>query len=132
MEILSGRKPKRIMIVDDETEFRSTLEWTLARNQYEPIGANNVAHAKELFSSGHIDAIICDINMPDMSGIAFLRWIRERSAVPVILMTGYLEPQQGDAAAELGVNGILTKPFPRKELVECLATCFSEALSSSG
>ena len=113
-----------ILVVDDEVDFRATLEWTLNRKNFEVLVAGNTAHAQELFSVRHIDAIVTDINMPDMSGLEFLRWVKlQPKVVPVILMSGLLDRGDLKAAHELGAAGVLAKPFHREELLEALSHC---------
>ncbi|MGE3260718.1 MAG: response regulator [Bacteriovoracia bacterium] len=118
---VAGAK-KRILVIDDEPELRAVIELILLRNQYAPVLAENATHAQALVRSGEIDMVLCDANMPDMSGFDFLRWLRKEYSLPFILMTGCSEAQRA-ALDNPSLNGVLPKPFVCRELLAQVVAC---------
>ena len=70
--------------------------------------------------SGDLDLVICDLEMPEMDGFAFVRRLRamvgEVSKLPVLILTGHNEEKSVRDAVELGIDGYLLKPVSGKDL----------------
>lgn len=108
--------PLRVLIVDDERSLRSTIKLMLCR-----IGAFEVKDAAD-GTEGLIqvaafkpDIILCDVGMKPMSGLDFVKRMREladaaRANTPVIMVTGHGEQQAVLEAAKLRISGYLVKP----------------------
>jgi two-component system KDP operon response regulator KdpE len=106
----------RILIVDDDPQFRRTLGLALDSHGYEVAAAAGGREALDAVSSGPLDVIVLDWHMPEMDGIETCRALRERSNVPVIMVSGNrLNPQ--DMALEAGANDYLTKPLSIGDLL---------------
>lgn len=112
----------RYLIVDDMTNMRRTI-----RNMLRSIGCMNILEAENgeaalnKLSSEKIDFIICDWNMPNMSGIEFLRKIRDDERLkdtPFLMVTAEVEASQIIQAAETDVDGYIIKPFVARTLEE--------------
>jgi EAL domain-containing protein (putative c-di-GMP-specific phosphodiesterase class I)/ActR/RegA family two-component response regulator len=105
-------EPKgRILVVDDDGQLLRAQERLLLRAGYVVEPASDGKLAVELLAKGNFDAIISDINMPGMDGVALLRAVRERDLdLPVVLITG--EPSIGTAmdAVHHGAFRYLVKP----------------------
>lgn len=105
----------RVLIVDDDAVLRALLRRALLR-AYEVDVAGSAAAARTLLGENHYDLVLCDVMMPEETGIALLGSLDARVAERVIFMTGGVH----DAAlhAELGRTGrpILAKPFELTEL----------------
>jgi CheY-like chemotaxis protein len=88
----------RILVVEDSEFFRHLLVPTLASAGYEVAAVSSAAQALRLHDAGEdFDAILSDIEMPDMNGIAFVRAVRAKgrwSDLPVIALTGHVAPEQ--------------------------------------
>lgn len=118
-------KGKRILVVDDDNNLRALLEKTLTSIHHIPVSATNAKHAQQTIGLGEVDLVLSDIQMPGMSGIELLHWIKKNhSAIPVILMTGFSEISEAHEAAELGADNFLAKPFKRTDLAGVIASCF--------
>jgi CheY-like chemotaxis protein len=107
----------RILVVDDETDFRDALAFSFKRKGYQVICASNGNEAYELIQKGSIDVVISDIRMPGGDGIELLERTRSGNyAVPIVLLvTGYAEISTEDAL-EKGAEALFGKPFDRKVL----------------
>jgi len=79
----------RILIVDDEEGIRALLGAFLRRAGYGVETADSVASARVLLGQNSYDAVVCDIVLPDESGVVLMEEVRRRfPLVPVIMMTG--------------------------------------------
>jgi two-component system chemotaxis sensor kinase CheA len=92
----------------------------------------SAAEALRLRDSGlHVDAIVSDIEMPDIDGLQFARTLRAGgtwSALPLIALTSHAGAQHEAAGREAGFNGYVAK-FEREALIDSLRTCLSETAS---
>jgi len=114
----------RIMVVDDESNIRKSLERLLRRRGYEVVQAESVARAKGvLANSGDIDLIITDLKMPGEDGIALLIHVSDQyPSIPRILLTGHADLEQTMRAINEGCSGqILTKPWDDNHLLRVVA-----------
>jgi EAL domain-containing protein (putative c-di-GMP-specific phosphodiesterase class I) len=101
----------RILIADDEPMLLRGLERVLHRSGYEVVTANDGNEAARLLAQMKFDAIVSDISMPGMDGIALLRAARDRDLdVPVLLVTGAPAVETAVEALEYGAFQYLTKP----------------------
>ena len=110
---------EKILVVDDEQVFRIIFDRLLSRKGYEVILAENGQEGLELLQREHPHAVILDLKMPGMDGIAVLQHIRlvDRK-IPVIVLTGArILEQQIDAS---GVTEFLEKEFALYRLVDSL------------
>ncbi len=83
--------PGRILVVDDDDDFRQLLADVFAQAGYEVVSKNNAHHALETFEESDFDAVVTDHNMPEMTGEELVQSIRSSSPqIPIILVSGYL------------------------------------------
>jgi PAS domain S-box-containing protein len=104
---------RRILYIDDERALVFLVTRFLTRLGYQVTGTSDPQEALRVFDAnpGHFDLVVTDLSMPQMSGFDVARAIRARSeAVPVIMMSGYLRPEDRARATALGVREILLKP----------------------
>lgn len=108
---------KRILIVDDEVETAKLIARYFERKGYEATPVENGLVGLNLLSKHNFDIIISDINMPQMSGIEFVKQAKEVSPnLIVILLTGYGSLGTAREAIKIGVNDYLLKPVQLEEL----------------
>ena len=112
----------RILVVDDDDLVRRPVKRVLLREGYDVVEAANGRIAAEILTHTHFDAVLSDISMPDLDGIALLRIVRERDPdVPVVLLTGVPQLSTAMSALELGAYRYLAKPVEPAELAALIA-----------
>ena len=108
-----SRKPM-LLLIDDELSLLATLTDALQHHGYDVMAAHDGLAGVELFKNhGHnISLVICDLILPQVSGWDIMTKIRELNpTVPVLVMSGHLEPKLESAVARSGAAGFLQKPF---------------------
>jgi two-component system, OmpR family, KDP operon response regulator KdpE len=106
-----------ILVVDDEPQIRRTLRLTLCAKGYEVIEAKTGQEAVECLLTEHADAVLLDMNLPDMSGIEACRWIRRSFQGPIIMVTVRNSEVDKIAALDAGADDYVVKPFASGELL---------------
>ena len=106
-----------ILVVDDEPQITRVLRTSLQSNGHEVTVAHDGADALAQFMKAQPDLVITDLAMPGMDGIELTREIRERSNVPVIVLSVRSQDTQKVAALDEGADDYITKPFGTRELV---------------
>ena len=125
---LAGREEKtkspirRVMVVDDDDTFRETLVDMLTASNYLPFAVSSGAEALEELEKGAVDAVITDIKMPQMDGIALMHRVKEMFPhMPVVLVTAFFAEHDPEAASEISpADGFLQKPFRAENIVKIL------------
>jgi DNA-binding response OmpR family regulator len=105
------------LVVDDEPILRDTIEFNLRREGYDVLLASDGQQALDTARSHEIDLIVLDIMLPEVDGLQVLRTLREKSTVPVLLLSARGEEIDRVLGLELGADDYLTKPFAMRELV---------------
>jgi len=109
-------------VVDDDRQMVRTLCDVLQRRGYQPHGVHSGEEAVQALSAEPWKAVIMDIRMPGMSGVAACRAMRaQQPDLRVILMTAYSSPDVLADAAAAGVEQVLPKPLVLPLLFERLA-----------
>ena len=103
-----------ILLVDDEPAIRESLAFALRRDGFEVQEATTLREARNRADSA--DLVILDLVLPDGSGLLFLRSLRERSDVPVIVLTSRDEETDRVVGLELGADDYVLKPFSPREV----------------
>ena len=115
---------KSILIVDDSITVRNTLATTLQKAGYKVVHAKEGAEALQKLDQMHVDAILCDLEMPGMNGFDFLKArqsIPAINAIPTIMLTSRAGSKHRALAQDLGAVDYLTKPYLTPQLLEKLA-----------
>ena len=107
----------RILVVDDEPQITRVLKTTLQAQGYEVKTATDGEAALNLSMDWIPDLIVTDLSMPLMSGIELCRLVRERSQVPIIVLSVREEERNKIAALDAGADDYVTKPFSVNELL---------------
>lgn len=102
---------KRILLVDDEPLIIKGLKYSLEQDGYEIDSAADGEEAVNKFFAGNFDLILLDVMLPKMSGIEVCQRIRERSYVPIIMLTAKGEDMDKILGLEYGADDYMTKPF---------------------
>ena len=102
---------KRILLVDDEPLIIKGLKYSLEQDGYETDSAADGEEAVNKFFAGNFDLILLDVMLPKMSGIEVCQRIRERSYVPIIMLTAKGEDMDKILGLEYGADDYMTKPF---------------------
>ena len=111
-------KNKAILVVDDEADLREMLQSIFTRAGYTKIlTAASGSEALTLWREQHPDLIILDVMLPGMDGYEVLKIIREKSRVPVLMLTARGEAEDKYSGFESGADDYLVKPFLAKELL---------------
>jgi len=104
-----------VLVVDDEPAIRESLAFALRRDG---LGIADAATLRDAEQSGAgADLIILDLVLPDGSGLDFLRALRARSDVPVIVLTSRDEETDRVVGLEMGADDYVLKPFSPREVV---------------
>ena len=108
----------KILVVDDESRMRKLVRDFLVRKGYEVIEAKDGMEAMDrFFEQKDIALILLDVMMPQMDGWQVCKEIRERSKVPIIMLTAKSDERDELQGFSLGVDEYIAKPFSPKVLV---------------
>jgi DNA-binding response OmpR family regulator len=116
---------KKILIVDDSMIFRCAMSRLLEFAGYEVQGAEDGIDGLEQFEAFRPDLVAVDLNMPCMDGFEMIRRLRERSAVPVLILSARNTQADRAQGLSVGSNGYLIKPFRTDELFESIENLLS-------
>ena len=116
----------KILLIDDEIEIRGFLQDYFEDRNYQVFVASDGLEGLKLFEKENFDIIVCDMLMPNMIGIEFLRRVKEKKpAQRVIMMTGVREPSMMEKAQKLGCVHYLMKPVQLTDLEAKVAECLA-------
>ena len=120
----------KILVIDDEANFRTLTDMQLTRLGYDVSLADNGWNGLELYRREHPDVILLDVNMPGMDGIEVLKQIRTvDSKQPVIVLTGVRSPQTERQMRALGVSEFLVKDSSSRLLEDTVRRFFTDPTS---
>lgn len=112
-------KPElRILLIDDNEDFRTALKVLLSSNKYQIVEAGNGEMALEKMNTEIPDMAIVDLDMPKMNGIEFSRRAKkERPGFPIIMVTAYAQFYSSKEIIAAGIDAFLQKPIDGDKLV---------------
>ena len=126
----SGRTASRVLVVEDTDFFRHLLVPALSAAGYEVTAASDAAQALRMREAGIMfDAIVSDIEMPDMNGLEFIRRVRAEGPwadLPVIALSGHTQPHEIEAGRNAGFTDYVQK-FERDALLASLQQCLAQS-----
>jgi len=105
------------MVVDDESDLRTPIGMALSDEGFRVVEASSGEKAIELLEQVQPDLILLDLLMPGLSGLETLRSIRERSSVPVTMLTALSRVEEIEISLEAGADDYCTKPMDLTELI---------------
>lgn len=107
---------KKILVVDDETKILDVVKSFLESKGYEVFTAENGKEAMGIFERESISLVVLDLMLPDMTGENICMLLRQRSRVPIIMLTAKVEEESVLEGLTLGADDYIKKPFSLKEL----------------
>ncbi|MGB3400537.1 MAG: sigma-54 dependent transcriptional regulator [Candidatus Deferrimicrobiaceae bacterium] len=116
-----------VLVIDDETNIRKTLEGVLSDDGYHVIQAGDGAQGLEVLSRSFMDAVLLDVWMPGMDGIETLKKIREAyPIVPVIMISGHGTIDTAVKAVKMGAFDFIEKPISLTKLLITLSRAIEQ------
>ena len=115
---------RKILIVDDEPLIVKGLKYSLEQDGYETDSAADGEEALSKFFQGRYDLVILDVMLPKLDGIEVCLRIREKSSVPIIMLTAKGEDMDKILGLEYGADDYMTKPFNILEVKARIKTIF--------
>ena len=112
-----SRSGYKVLIADDDSNVAAQLKPFFERENYRVLTADNGESALETVWKERPDVLILDVVMPEKDGFAVCREIRERSSVPILMLSARTEEFDRLLGLELGADDYITKPFSPREVV---------------
>ncbi len=119
-----------VLIVDDESDLREMVDYNLREAGYEVNHADNGASALANAQRTLPDAIVLDVNLPGLDGLAvceMLRLLPSTKHIPILMLTALATDQTRKLGLQVGANDYMTKPFSPRELVARVGRLMDEA-----
>ncbi len=117
----------RVLIVDDEDDFRETIVKRLNARKIQSEGAASGVKALEVLKDKDFDVIVLDVKMPGMDGIETLRHIKKmKPEIEVIMLTGHASVEFGLKGMQLGAFDYVMKPAPLNELLDTIGQAYNK------
>ena len=127
------RKPATVLIVDDEAGLRRVLERFLERHGYRVLSAGTAESAYEILASEEADALLLDIHLPTMSGLAlYLAIIHRWPALEghIAIMTGDAEAEEVRTWLDHHRCTVIRKPFNLKQVADWVSSALQQGRAS--
>ncbi len=107
----------RILVVEDEESYSDALSFLLKKEGYEVAVAATGPDALVQFDAAGADLVLLDLMLPGLSGVDVCRALRQRSSVPVIMLTAKDSEIDKVVGLEIGADDYVTKPYSSRELL---------------
>ena len=115
---------KHILVIEDEPSLAEVVSLYLKRAGYLVQIANDGKQAMSILEKQIPDFVIMDIMLPEVDGLSLTSWLRDRSNVPIIMVTARREEVDRIAGLEMGADDYVVKPFSPQELVSRVRAVF--------
>ncbi len=112
-----GPLGRHLLVVDDDDRLRGLLKEYLTRAGFRVTAARDAASARALLDSLAFDLLVLDVMMPGEDGFSLTRWVRGRSATPILILTARGLAGDRIEGLTLGADDYLGKPFDPQELL---------------
>ena len=120
----------KILITDDSNSMRQIVRFTLEEAGYEVVEASDGKKALEIMQDSKFNAMITDLNMPNLNGIDLIRSVRadeKHKFMPIIMLTTEFHDSKKQEAKLAGATGWIIKPFTRDQLLTAVKRVISNA-----
>ncbi len=107
----------KILVVEDNLTLLETLEYNLARQDYQVFKASDGLQALDVARREKPDLIVLDLMMPGMDGLEVCRVLRQETIAPVLMLTARVSELDKVAGLEVGADDYMTKPFSMREFL---------------
>ena len=114
-EAIVSDRSARILLVDDEQSIQTLLSYPLRKEGYDVVQATDGRQALDRFDEQTFDLVVLDLMLPKVDGLEVCRRLRNRSSVPIIILTAKSEEIDKVVGLELGADDYITKPFSLRE-----------------
>ncbi len=121
----------KILVIEDQEDIRENVKELLEQKKYIVETAENAEDGFNLTKSFFPDLILCDLMLPDHSGIDFIKRLKENKQlkeIPVIIITGYSQQEIFRNSMTQGADDFIVKPFKAKELFDAVSAQLSKAI----
>ncbi len=108
---------QKILLLEDDRNLNRGITLTLEKEGYQVFSAFSAAQGERLFEEQQVDLVICDINLPDGSGLDFCQSIRKKSRVYFLFLTALDQEVDIVSGYQAGADDYITKPFSLMVLV---------------
>ena len=115
---------KTIMVIDDSASIRQVVNLTLKRAGYDIIEACDGKDALGKLAGQKVNLMVCDVNMPNMDGITFLKSLKEQPGyrfTPVIMLTTESQESKKQEGKAAGARAWVVKPFKPEQMLEAVS-----------
>jgi DNA-binding response OmpR family regulator len=123
---------KRVLIVEDDEDFRETLQYALSSRTRLVTGVSSAKEFREKAAEDRYDIAIVDINLPDDSGFAVVRFLRETSTTKIIVLTGRDTITDRVEGYTHGAHIYMVKPTSQAELAAAVDSLLREKADGAG
>jgi DNA-binding response OmpR family regulator len=120
-----------ILVVEDESSISEVIGLYLKRAGYNVLSAADGQTAMQTLDRQLPDLIVLDLMLPKVDGLAITRWLRDKSDVPIIILTARREEADRIAGLEMGADDYVVKPFSPQELVSRVRAVLRRSGASS-
>jgi two-component system response regulator CpxR len=121
-----------VLLIDDDTELTKLLEEYLQSEQLQVDAAHDGPSGLEKAQNGQYAVVVLDVMLPGMSGLDVLKQLRQKSTVPVLMLTARGSELDRILGLELGADDYLPKPFNPRELVARLRAILRRTSNAAG
>lgn len=120
---------KKILVIEDEPEFRMAVRMRLEANGYEVIEAEDGVVGLDMARNKNPDLILLDIMLPKMDGYKVARLLKSDEKyrkIPIIVLTARTQQKEQETAMAVGGDAYMTKPYKPQEILDTIAKLLAE------
>ena len=120
---------QKILVVEDEERIANFIRTVLVANGYDVLQTVSGRAARSMISSHCPDLVLLDLGLPDMDGVEIIRFVREWSQLPIIVVSARMYERDKIIALDAGADDYITKPFGTGELLARIRTALRHVRS---